>query len=101
MSISNQRTDGNPADADTTAFDYSAELRRDIAIAMIIAALLLAGVAVGGSVASQQEPLLAQQEPPSAQPLEASGAGLSLKFEYFPSSYVNQGVESTEELPTF
>ena len=108
MTISGERTEGKPADQGVTASDHATELRRDIAAATIVVALLLAGVAVGGSVAGRQEPLLAQEQPSlgeqelrAAQPAEASGSGLSLKFEYFPSNHVNQGIESVDEAPTF
>ena len=68
--------------------------RLDVALAVVIVTLLAAGMGAGASRADRQEPLLRQ-------PVEASGAEFPVEFEYFPSKYVNQGVESWEELPTF
>jgi hypothetical protein len=75
------------------ACEYTIALRRDVAAAALITALLLAGMAVGGSMAALEEPLLGQSVDTS--PVEPP------RFEYFPSQYVNQGVESFDELPTF
>jgi hypothetical protein len=73
--------------------EYLTALPRDIAFAAVIAALLLAGVTVGALLAARQEPLLVQ-------PVQAPAA-VPLEVDYFPSQYVNQGVASTEEFPTF
>lgn len=92
MNIS-QNPSNVPASADADS-DYASALRRDLALAVVIAVLLLIGVTVGGSLAAREEPLLAQ-------PVEVSEAELPLAFDYFASNYINQGVESSEELPTF
>jgi hypothetical protein len=76
-----------------TACVYTTALRRDVAAGAIITVLLLAGVAMGGSMAAREEPLLGQSIETS--PVEPA------QFEYFPSQYVNQGVESFDDLPTF
>ena len=73
--------------------EYLSALPCDIAFAAVIAALLLAGIAVGASLAARQEFLLVQ-------PVQVPEA-LPLKFDYFPSLYVNQGIEPAEEFPTF
>ena len=68
--------------------------RRDVVLAVGVVAILVTGAALGGSLAARHEPLLAQ-------PVEIAGAEPPLEFEYFPSKYVNQGVESSADLPTF
>ena len=73
--------------------EYLTALPREIAFGAFITALLLAGVAVGASLAARPEstPLQAVQAPAAA----------PLALDYFPSRYVNQGVDSTDEFPTF
>ena len=89
---SSQYRSSRPAGPDDGC-EYLAALPREIAFAAVIAALLLAGVAVGASLAARPEPTLAQAiQAPAAVPLE---------LDYFPSRYVNQGVDSTEEFPTY
>lgn len=66
--------------------------RRDVALAIVIVALLLAGVALGALRAAQAPAVAAAIEN------EAQEAG---EFVYFPSQYVNQGVEVPEDVPTF
>jgi hypothetical protein len=84
---------GNRQARAESACEYTTALRRDVAVAALVAALLLAGVVVGGSMAAREEPLLGQSiETPAAE---------APQFQYFPSQYVNQGVESFDELPTF
>ena len=73
--------------------EYLTALRRDVLAAAAMAALLLGGVAVGASFAARQESLLMQ-------PVQAPGAEPSA-LDYFPARYVNQGVASFEDLPTF
>ncbi|HZM45694.1 MAG TPA: hypothetical protein VFC14_12735 [Burkholderiales bacterium] len=73
--------------------EYLIAMRRDVALAAVITALMLGGVAVGASLAARQESLLIQ-------PVQAAAVE-TLEFDYFPSRYVNQGVESSEDLPTF
>lgn len=82
------------AGPDAAASNSATALRREVALAVIVGALLLGGVAVGGSLADGQEPLLSQQA-------DVSEAQPPLEFDYFPSHYVNQGVESSDEIPTF
>ena len=91
MSIS-QHPGSKPAGRDGKC-EYLAALRRDVVLASVITALLLAGVAVGGSRAAWQEPLLVQSVEVSRTEPVAS--------DYFPAKHVNRGVESVEELPTF
>jgi hypothetical protein len=73
--------------------EYLTVLPREVAFAAVIAALLLAGVVVGASLAARPEALLVR-------PFQAPAA-VTLEFDYFPSRYVNQGVEPTEEFPTY
>ena len=76
-----------------TECEYLTALRRDVVAAAVLTGLMLAGVAVGASLAARQDPLLMQStHVPAAEPLQ---------LDYFPSWYVNQGVESFEDLPTF
>ena len=89
---SSQYPSSGPASPDGGC-EYLSALPREVAFAAVIAALLLAGVAVGASLAARPESLLVQAvQGPAAVPLE---------FYYFPSQYVNQGIESTEEIPTY
>jgi len=67
---------------------------RDVPFALVAVALIVGGMALGGS-------LSARQEPPSTQPPRTSPAVPAPQFDYFPSHYVNQGVESSQEIPTF
>jgi len=81
-----------PADEEAVIAPASS-LRRDIALAVTVAALLLMGMAIGGTFAPQPEPIVAAQSAPAAEPTQ--------EFVYFPSQYVNQGVEIPEQIPTF
>lgn len=71
----------------------ASSLRRDIALAVIVVTLLLMGVAVGGTFAPRPEPVVAAESGAAAEPAQ--------DFVYFPSQYVNQGVEIAEPTPTF
>jgi len=94
MTTSRPHLSSIPGAPDVGTSDPSSALRRDVALAFVVAALLALGVALGGTISAKQEPLLAQQtEIPAAQP--------SQEFVYFPSQYVNQGVETSEVIPTF
>jgi hypothetical protein len=85
---------GNSGGPQAAASERATAPRRDVVLAVVVVAILVTGAALGGSLAARQEPLLAQ-------PIEISGAEPPLEFEYFPSKYVNQGVESSADLPTF
>jgi hypothetical protein len=63
--------------------EYLIAMRRDVALAAVITALMLGGVAVGASLAARQEwPLIQPVQAPAAEPLDSST----------PRHYVNQGV---------
>ena len=93
MSKSRQHLSSISAGPDAGASN-SATALRDVALAVIVGALLLTGVAVGGSLAPRQDPLLAQ-------PVDTAAAQPAQEFEYFPSQYVNQGVGILEDIATF
>ena len=95
MSTRNQRLSVIPGSSDGEAGTAPASsVRRDVALAMVVVTLLLMGLAVGGTIAPQPEPAVATQS-------RAAAAPPSQEFVYFPSQYVNQGVETPEPIPTF
>ena len=66
-------------------------LRRDLAVALLVAAGLVAG-ALGGGVL---------REAPTAVAATSAAVEPSQETVYFPSQYVNQGKEIPEPAPTF
>jgi hypothetical protein len=95
MSTRNQQLSVIPGPSDGEAGTASApSARRDVALAMAVVTLLLMGVAVGGTLAPQAEPAIATQS-------GAAAAQPSQEFVYYPSQYVNQGLEIPEPIPTF
>jgi len=95
MSTSKQRLSAVPDSPVSVAADAPAySLRRDIALALIVVALLMTGVALGGMFAPHAAPAFAA-------PSGAQESKSTEKFVYFPSQYVNQGVDIPEPTPTF
>ncbi len=68
--------------------------RRDVAIAVIVAAVLLLGAAIGGAFSTRSEvDAAAHSVSPAPEPTEG--------FVYFPSQYVNQATEVEEHIQAF
>lgn len=76
-------------DADTSC--PPSGLPRDIALAVIVVAILLTGVGAGAFAPESGAPV-AEPQASASQPQE---------FVYFPSEYVNQATEISEPAPTF
>ena len=89
MSTSRRRFDvveGNASESSST-------LRRDVALALVVAAIVLWGTAAG-TFSPQPAPEMTLRT-------EDSAAQLAHEFVYFPSQYVNQGTEVPEPVATF
>jgi len=68
-------------------------LRRDVALALVVVAILLLGAAVD-TLSPEQGVVPSGQVEMAARPGAAD-------FVYFPSQYVNQGVEISDSVPQF
>jgi hypothetical protein len=68
-------------------------LPRDVVMAVIVSAVLLAGIGAGAAFSPDSGTHAVATQAVASQP--------SQEFVYFPSQYVNQGTEIPEPTPTF
>ena len=66
-------------------------LRRDLAVALVVVAVLVVGALGGGLF--RETPTAVAAAPAAAEPSQETA--------YFPSQYVNQGKEVSDPTPTF
>ena len=100
MKTSKQRFSVIAGANDGCASDIPFILRRDVALALIVVAVLLLGAAVetlspqpGAALTPPGGIAMAKAESESSQPSE--------DFVYFPSQYVNQGIEILDPISQF